>query len=104
MPVASTATGFLGEQVLAGRDRCLNVLRPKARRRGQHDVVYFRATDDLFVGIETLEAAIRRYVHAIAEVSCLAALDPPFEVVLEVVRLLLERISQRDDLHALGRA
>ena len=57
------ADRLFGEQVLAGRDRRLDVQRPEARRRGQHDVVDFGAVDDLLVGVEAVEAAVRRNVR-----------------------------------------
>ena len=44
---------FLGEDVLAGRDGCLQLHRPKMGRRGeQHDVAGF---DDFLVGVEAHE-------------------------------------------------
>ena len=64
------ADRLLGEEVLAGLDRRLDVLRPEARRRGQDDVVDGSRCTCL-VGVQADEAAVLGDVDLVAELLML---------------------------------
>ena len=61
------ADRLLGEDVFAGGDGGLEVVRPEARRRGQDDVVDFGEVEQLLVGVQPREAVFLRHVRLVAE-------------------------------------
>ena len=88
--------GLLAEDVLAGLDGVLQVLRAEARRGGQDDQV--AAVDHLLEGVEAVEAAV------LVDVELVLVLAVVLEAVVAVVDPVLEDVAEGVDLDVVRRA
>src|SRR5205823_8573875 len=79
-----------GKDVLTGRHRGLNVLRPKTRRGRQQYQVHFFGVEQLLVGVAADVTAFVRNLDLIREAF--------FQVVARVIEVVFEDVCDRDQL------
>ena len=88
--------GLLGEDVLVGVDRRLQVDRPEAGRRGQdHQVA---VGDDPLIGVQADELPFGRHVHEVADVGAVRVA----ELVQGVVDPVAYRVADGPELDVLA--